>query len=112
MLINEGVTMITPEQLRNTARFGTPLRKETILEVADRIEQLEQRVKELTSTHHLAADWPGDINYALSKEPLGPITSEHLVPAFIGGGSGYGPLTLSDNPQDVDYSVINKYDTK
>jgi hypothetical protein len=32
--------MITPEQLRNSARFGTPLRAETIMELADRLEAL------------------------------------------------------------------------
>jgi hypothetical protein len=100
--------MITPNQLRNTARFGAPLRKETILEIADRLEQLEHKVQELTSTHHLAADWPDDVNYVLSNEPLGPITHEQLVPAYTGGGSGY----TSNNPQDVDYSLINRYDTK
>jgi len=31
--------MITPAQLRNAAKFGTPLRKETLLELADYIEK-------------------------------------------------------------------------
>ena len=31
--------MITPSQLRSAARFGTPLRKETLLELAEFIEK-------------------------------------------------------------------------
>jgi len=33
--------MITPSQLRNTARYGTHLSKETIEQLADRLEQAE-----------------------------------------------------------------------
>lgn len=34
--------MITPDQLRNTARYGVSLSKETIEQLADRLEQAER----------------------------------------------------------------------
>jgi len=33
--------MITPDQIRNSAKFGSPLRAEVLLELADRLEKLE-----------------------------------------------------------------------
>ena len=44
--------MITVEQLRNTARFGSSRSDQAILEIADRLEQLEREVKELKTSHH------------------------------------------------------------
>jgi hypothetical protein len=32
--------MITPDQIRNSAKFGSPLR-EVLMEIADRLEKLE-----------------------------------------------------------------------
>ena len=37
--------MITPEQIRNSAKFGSPLRAEVLLELADRLEKLEAAPK-------------------------------------------------------------------
>jgi len=38
--------MITPEQLRNSARFGTPLRPETLEWLANQLERAEALEKE------------------------------------------------------------------
>jgi len=92
--------MITLDQLRNTARFGASLSDQAILEIADRLEQLENEVKEL-KTKNLQPIWPADVSYVLSDKPLPAITIDDIF-----------PQSLSDNPQDVDYSQINKYDTK
>jgi hypothetical protein len=37
--------MITPDQIRNSAKFGSPLRAEVLLELADRLEKLEAAPK-------------------------------------------------------------------
>jgi hypothetical protein len=37
--------MITPDQIRNSAKFGSPLRAEVLLEIADRLEKLEAAPK-------------------------------------------------------------------
>ena len=93
--------MITVEQLRNTARFGSRLLSaRAILEIADRLEKLEREVKELKAKN-LQPAWPADVSYGISDEPLPAITIGDIF-----------PQSLSDNPQDVDYSQINKYDTK
>jgi hypothetical protein len=39
--------VITVEQLRNTARFGSSRSDQAILEIADRLEQLEREVETL-----------------------------------------------------------------
>ena len=88
--------MITVEQLRNTARFGSSLSDQAILEIADRLEQIEREVETLKNKQ-----WPVDGTYGLSDEPLPALTISDIFPA-----------TVSNNPQDVDYSQINKYDTK
>lgn len=88
--------MITVEQLRNTARFGSSLSDQAILEIADRLEQLEREVETLKNKQ-----WPEDVSNGISDEPLPALTISDIF-----------PQSLSDNPQDVDYSQINKYDTK
>ena len=92
----KGVTVITVEQLRNTARFGSSLSDQAILEIADRLEQLEREVETLKNKQ-----WPADVSYVLSDKPLPAITIDNIFPTLV-----------SNNPQDVDYSQINKYDTK
>jgi hypothetical protein len=37
--------MITPDQIRNSAKFGSPLRAEVLMEIADRLEKLEAAPK-------------------------------------------------------------------
>ncbi len=92
--------MITPNQLRNTARFGTTLDTQTIHQIADRLEQLEHEILEL-KTKNLQPMWPADVNYVLSAEPIPAITIDDIF-----------PTPRPDNPQDVDFTQINKYDTK
>ena len=38
--------MITPDQIRNSAKFGSPLRAEVLLELADRLEVHEWHKRE------------------------------------------------------------------
>ena len=92
--------MITVEQLRNTARFGSSLSDQAILEIADRLEQLEHEIIEL-KTKNLQPMWPADASYVLSAEPIPAITMDDIF-----------PTPRPDNPQDVDFSQLNKYDTK
>lgn len=47
--------MITPAQLRNAARFGTPLRKETLLELADALETAQRCNSQ--PVEHLMGKW-------------------------------------------------------
>ena len=37
-----GTAPITPEQIRNSAKSGTPIRAESLLEIADRLEAAEK----------------------------------------------------------------------
>ena len=45
--------MITPDQIRNSAKFGSPLRAEVLLELAHRLEKLEAAHKEKNDSGHI-----------------------------------------------------------
>ena len=47
--------MITPSQLRSAARFGTPIRKETLLELADALDAARRCNSQ--PVQHLMGKW-------------------------------------------------------